>query len=252
MAFHYAYAAYLRSAHATEHLILSFIRMQDNQASASTPIPSRLKSWIKGYPSMLVPLEKLDKERLGTRTLRVSSVRRNVRLYSPDLVKTCASWGKILSVGPHPGDVGGGGGNNDLRHSKVWERIVPPDQLLSPKYSDAYKKRMDLSASVVPEYGRSAASNLSNTSSTASSVSTTSTLSSSTAASSIYSTDTSAGRVGEERGRFRNLTDLKWGVFEESGFSEPDLGKLQFDLNESARSVSVFFFLLKLYLIVMI
>jgi hypothetical protein len=44
-------------------------------------------------------------------------------------------------------------------------------------------------------------------------------------------------RQGEDR--FRSLTDLKWGEFESMGFSElGDQKKLQFDLTESARTVS--------------
>jgi hypothetical protein len=48
-----------------------------------------------------------------------------------------------------------------------------------------------------------------------------------------------APRKGEDR--FRSLTDLKWGEFETMGFGglEPDEKKLQFDLTEGARTVSL-------------
>ncbi|TDL19320.1 hypothetical protein BD410DRAFT_445425 [Rickenella mellea] len=37
--------------------MLSYMRSQEAQAPAWVPIPSPLKSWIKGYPGMLAPLE---------------------------------------------------------------------------------------------------------------------------------------------------------------------------------------------------
>jgi hypothetical protein len=45
---------------------------------------------------------------------------------------------------------------------------------------------------------------------------------------------------GGEGDRFRSLTDLKWGEFEEVGFGGDGetRKKLEFDLNESARAVS--------------
>lgn len=221
MAFHYAYAAYLRSAHATEHLLLSFIRLQDAQSSASTPIPSRLKSWIKGYPSMLATEAQLDKPRKGVKMVRISSVRRNVRMYTPDLVRTCASWSR------EPPEVG------SLRKSMEWERIVAlgvgNDQNLSrlpPRYSDAYRKKMDLPLSVHPELGPGT-----------SSLSTTSSTHSSTSNSSTLVDDKEFGlRDGEDR--FKSLTDLKWGEFEQLGFSDSDHKKLEFDLTEGERNVS--------------
>ncbi len=43
--------------------------------------------------------------------------------------------------------------------------------------------------------------------------------------------------------RFRSLTDIKWGEFESLGFGGLGQDKLQFDLNESARTVSTSRFL---------
>ena len=59
--FHHAYMYYLRATTATEHLILAFIRWQDAKANAASPalgMPTRLKAWIQGYPSMLPTLDK--------------------------------------------------------------------------------------------------------------------------------------------------------------------------------------------------
>ena len=108
--FHITYLEYLRATNAMEHVLLAFVRWQDapsNESSgsfggpgsaASLGVPTRLKDWIRGYPAMLPgPATRSRKhERLqprrGARTVRVVSVRRNVRMYTPDLVKSAASW----------------------------------------------------------------------------------------------------------------------------------------------------------------
>ncbi|KAI0280241.1 hypothetical protein BC826DRAFT_1191647 [Russula brevipes] len=65
--------------------------------AASLGVPTRLKDWIRGYPAML-PEPSTDQESREAptaswrRTVRVVSVRRNVRMYTPDLVKSAASW----------------------------------------------------------------------------------------------------------------------------------------------------------------
>lgn len=67
--------------------------------------------------------------------------------------------------------------------------------------------------------------------------------SSSTAASLIPDSDYFGLGVREGEDKFRSLTDLKWGEFESMGFSGlGDEKKLQFDLTETARTVSFFFF----------
>ncbi|KAG2113542.1 uncharacterized protein F5147DRAFT_49751 [Suillus discolor] len=213
LAFHHTYIHYLRAVNATEHLLLSFIRWQ---STSDLGVPTRLKEWIRSYPSTLPALHHSAKHerpqaRRGARTVRVVSVRRNVRMYSPDLVNTAASWAHR----PH---------GHGLAGSKEWERIAPPSLKLSPRYSEAYKKRMDLPSHVHPYTGPSIAP-ASATSSTSSSLS--------------DDRDAVTGlglREGEER--FRSLTDLKWGEFEMMGFGAiaTDEKKLQFDLTESART----------------
>jgi len=93
-----------------EHLLLAFVRWQDtpsNESSgsfgggpgsaASLGVPTQLKDWIRGYPAMLPePATRSRKDerlqpRHGARTVRVVSVRRKVRMYTPDLVKTASS-----------------------------------------------------------------------------------------------------------------------------------------------------------------
>ena len=66
-------------------------------SATSLGVPTRLKDWIRGYPAMLPePATRSRKQdrlqpRRGARTVRVVSVRRNVRMYTPDLVKMAAS-----------------------------------------------------------------------------------------------------------------------------------------------------------------
>ncbi|KAK0486794.1 hypothetical protein EDD18DRAFT_1466838 [Armillaria luteobubalina] len=165
--FHHTYVYYLRATNAMEHIILSFIRFQDTPRanSASMGVPTRLKEWIKGYPIMLADQSSRPQPRKGARTSRILSVRRNVRMYTKDLVKSASTWecnlGKIVGRSP-------------------------------VKYSDGYRKRMDMPSQF---------------------------------------------EAGQEDGdRFRSLTDLKWGEFESLGFGGLGQEKLQFDLNESART----------------
>ncbi|TFY76456.1 hypothetical protein EWM64_g7556, partial [Hericium alpestre] len=89
LSFQHTYVHYIRATNATEHLILAFIRWQDapsndsaktvgtGGSAASLGVPTRLKDWIRGYPSML-PARSTKKERMdprrGARTVRVVSV----------------------------------------------------------------------------------------------------------------------------------------------------------------------------------
>ncbi|KAI0776988.1 hypothetical protein BD413DRAFT_234537 [Trametes elegans] len=223
--FHHAYLHYLRAATATEHLILAFIRWQDTKAS-TTPalgVPTRLKAWIQGYPSMLPSITRQDRPqpRRGARTVRILSVRRNVRMYSPDLVKTAASWAQ------RPRGAVSNAGERAFAGSREWERIAPPTLKLPPRYSDAYKKRMDLPPNFHPDTGAGAATppSLSSSISSASSV-----------GSALFDEKEHGLTGGEDR--FRSLTDLRWGEFEAMGFGSlvADEKKLQFDLTESARA----------------
>ncbi|KAL1942286.1 hypothetical protein VTO73DRAFT_6350 [Trametes versicolor] len=227
--FHHAYMHYLHAVTATEHLLLAFIRWQDTKASVSTPalgVPTRLKAWIQGYPAMLPSIGKQERPqpRRGARTVRILSVRRNVRMYSPDLVKTAASWAQ------RPRGAVSSAGERAFAGSREWERIAPPTLKLPPRYSDAYKKRMDLAPTFHPDVGAS---------STASSPppSLTSSISSASSAGSTLFDEKEHGLIGGED-RFRSLTDLKWGEFEAMGFGSvaADDKKLQFDLTEGARA----------------
>lgn len=238
LAFHHVYVHYLRAATATEHLILSFIRWQDAPGRAGSSatalgVPTRLKAWIQGYPAMLPVMKKNERPqpRRGARTIRLVSVRRNVRMYSPDLVKTAASWAQRPHIATSSTS------DRSFAGSKEWERISPPTLKLPPRYSDAYKKRMDLAPNFHPDTGAGSTSSSINAPSLSSSISTASTTTSSSGLD-----DREMGFMGKKPGedRFRSLTDLKWGEFEMMGFGETgaDDKKLQFDLTEGARAVS--------------
>lgn len=230
LSFHQTYASYLRSVNATEHILLAFIRWQDVPSSANADsgsaatlgVPARLKDWIRGYPSMLPDRQQNEKPqaRRGARIIRVVSVKRNVRMYSPDLVKTAASW-----ANKHKRDGVATMSGRALTGSKEWDRIAPAAYQLQPRYSENYKKKMDMPPSFHPDSG--IAPSISAASSYASTKS------------SFLGEDLLSSREGEDR--FRSLTDLKWGEFETMGFGglgidDTTNNKLKFDLTESART----------------
>jgi hypothetical protein len=225
-----------------EHILLAFIRWQDaprptfnsdintnavHGSATALGVPTRLKDWIRGYPAMLPFLHERNKNkrpqaRRGARTVQVVSVRRNVRMYSPDLVKTAASWAQRPKLTANVGD-------RSLATSKEWSRVAPATLKLPPRYSEGYKKRMDLPLNFHPDAGTGTVSSVSST------LSATSTLLDDR---DYFGLNSFSTREGEDR--FRSLTDLKWGEFETMGFGVgADETKLQFDLTESARTVGL-------------
>ncbi|KAJ4481278.1 hypothetical protein J3R30DRAFT_2428301 [Lentinula aciculospora] len=294
--FESTYTSYLRSVHATEHCLLSFIRWQDTPSSlggggsGTGGVPGRLKEWIKDYPRtlsghtrVLAIAELLGSggyrnqeqhslgPRKGVKTLRVLAVRRTVPVYDRDLVRSSARWGLSSYAA-------GGLSENGLPRNKEWGRIAPPVQVqqgsgdkgkagkMSPKYSESYRKRMNIPPGVEPgssPYAPPLSSLSSSTSSYSSSFSFSSSYASpsspltrSTSRTSTYSfTETSSPTSSSptspstshpsSQSRFRTLTDAHWGAFESSGFLSPPSissrgGKdidsaLKFDLTESAR-----------------
>jgi hypothetical protein len=238
-AIHTTYLEYLHATNAMEHILLAFVRWKDtpsNESSgsfgrpgsaASLGVPTHLKDWIRGYPAMLPePATRSRKhERLqprpGARTVCVVSVGQNVRMHTPDLVKSAASWATCTPSGVTHAP-------NPFAQSRDWERVAPPTLKLMLCYTDSFKERMDLPPNFHPHTGV-ASLNASNASST-----TVSTLGGSQT---DYFGLGKPGVAGEER--FRSLTELMWGEFETMGFGglESSKKKLQFDLTESARTV---------------
>jgi hypothetical protein len=250
--FHHAYIHYLRAANATEHLILAFIRWQDtprltpsdsssavSYSTTALGVPTRLKYWIRGYPFAMLPFledrnhKTKPQARRGARTVRVVSVRRNVRMYSPDLVRTCASWAQRASPGARP---------NELAASKEWGRICPPALKLPPRYSEAFKKRMDLPSAFHPDTGPG----MGGVGMLGGGLSKSSSASSTTTSGSQDQFGLGQGLMSGREDRFTSLADMRWGEFETMGFSGLDTTekKLQFDLTEGARNVRIplFFF----------
>ena len=246
--FHAAYAGYLRSCHATEHLLLSFVRLQVSQIPHGSAPPRRLVSWVQGYPSMVTPLEGFEKPRRGVKCVRVGSVRRNVRMYERDLVRTCVGWAS-----------GRGAEGREVRESRIWGRIAPVvkgTERMPAKYSEGFRKRMDLPLHFQPGVPTDTTSSTSSTTSTPA-LSTSSSTASSTgggttkSSSSSFLDELDFGSGGLDD-RFGSLTELKWGRFEEVGFGKGEgetKKRLEFDLNESKRAVSVYFFTFSLFLL---
>ncbi|KAH7102491.1 hypothetical protein BKA62DRAFT_637553 [Auriculariales sp. MPI-PUGE-AT-0066] len=118
------YGAFLRSAHATEHLLLAYIRQTPSP-------PPRLADWVRGYPAMLPTMAQLDQARRGARTVRVLAIRRNVRMYASDIVKTGATW----QFPPT---------------STEWAKVTAADSR-PPRYSDSFRKRLNMASGAVPD-----------------------------------------------------------------------------------------------------
>ncbi|KAF9074560.1 hypothetical protein BDP27DRAFT_138567 [Rhodocollybia butyracea] len=283
--FNSIYTSYLRSVHATEHLLLSFIRWQDTPSTLGggsvngTNVPTRLKEWIRDYPralsghaKVLSLADSLGSStqsmpdlglRKGAKTIRVLSARRTVPTYDRDLVRSSARWALPSSQGM-------------LADSREWGRICPlsspadikdsrggAGERLPARYSESYRKKMNIPLGVEPgssPYAPSLSSSTSSSSYSSYSVSL-SPLTRSTSATSAYSySEGSPGSSGpntptspstsQTSSRFKTLTDAQWGLFESSGFSSPSIaarGKttrdinsaLRFDLTESARKARI-------------
>ncbi|KAJ3739811.1 hypothetical protein DFH05DRAFT_500906 [Lentinula detonsa] len=264
--FNHTYTSYLRSVNAVEHILLAFIRWQNTPdatgnysniltggTASALGVPPRLKEWIKGYPAMLDTSsnyrfspasspEQRHRPRKGARTVRVTSVRRNVKAYDKDLVKTAATWGDQPTSGNATPSSSPNGG---FSSSYEWVRISPPSygydtSRLPPKYSDAYRKRLNLpnsspdtsyKSSLTPPIDFNSPPLSALTSKTAFTFG-------SDSQGDLYSSSGSlTGRIGTERD-YKSLTDEKWGNFEYTGFGgdESTEKKLQFDLTESARA----------------
>lgn len=228
-----AYRLYLRSVHATEHVLLAYIQNCDYELPLGVELPTHLKSWIQGYPNMLPGTpEDFEKPRRDQRMILVASIRRNVRLYSQDLVQNATSWC--------------GSGEHTSRNE--WKRVVPSQKgdFSKPRYADDYRKQLNVSKSLEPKAPYDPLRDGLRLGATPS----TTNFSSSpprqyrnpiddaiarshpdlSSTSSLSSTST---LTNEDR--FKNLADLQWSMFSESGFKAPDSKLLQFDLGETAR-----------------
>ncbi|KAJ7076969.1 hypothetical protein B0H15DRAFT_862667 [Mycena belliarum] len=220
-AFGVAYEEYLRGARAAEHLVLASIREEVLGGGGGLGAPTRLKEWIGMYTGGV----EGKGARRGAKTVRVVHVRRNVRSYTADLVRGGSSWAS--------------GAPNDWANSKAWRAIIAGGAG-APRYTETYRKRMDLGVGVHPSTS-SLQSSLSASSGTGSYFSSPSSYNLASGSSTSLSDDGSA---------FRSLTDMKWGEFESLGFGSSGgatgggggmkeggiEGRLRFDLTENARA----------------
>ena len=172
---------------------------------------------------MISPLRDLEKPRRACKLIKLASIRRNVRLYSTDLVKGAASWAT-------QGDIG---------ERNEWKRVASKDA--PPKYTDSFRKRLDLPHSYAPSMSSFHSSDFPSSSSLSAQGSLPSgRLNPPTAGlrSNSHPPSSHTLLTETESSGFRSLTDFKWGEFEALGFASPDSQKLQFDLTEGARNVS--------------
>ena len=223
-----AHTSFVRAACATEHLLLSYIRASSQgDVLGFTDLPSRLKEWVSGYPSMVASDADLARAapRQGARTIRCERASRIVRAYSKDLISNAELWATDISP---------------TTTWDAWDRVLLKNrrgEAGRPKFSNQWRRRMAVKE-VLPlptslsmpsmagqpmEYGRAKAPHQ-------------------------VGKDTPSRRgEDEEEARWGSLAGKEWGLFEEGGFDSTELGKekdgemrsrLQFDLTESAKLAS--------------
>ncbi|ODN78262.1 hypothetical protein L202_03911 [Cryptococcus amylolentus CBS 6039] len=218
-----SHTIFVRSACATEHLLLAYIRSSSKTTSVLTDLPSRLKEWVHKYPAMLASDAELARgsPRKGARIVRCDRASRTVRAYTLDLVSTVEGWANELPPG---------------EKWEAWDRVVwkaRRGNTARPQPTSSWKRRMAVKTLPPPPHTDQppSAYGLARPTSNASMLSLASTL----------------GPLGkpkdeEEEARYGSLAGKEWTLFEEGGFDsgstrrKDDFGrKLQFDLNESAK-----------------
>jgi hypothetical protein len=149
------HAAFSRSALATEHLLLAFIRSQAHaSASHAGALPSRLQTWISGYPSMITTAERalaLTGVRPGVKTIRAEGLRRDVRAYAPELFRSAESWPIEMELAERAG-------RPDVLRTWV-ERVIVPSHVGSaihptsgPRFAADFKRRLHIPAHLPARY----------------------------------------------------------------------------------------------------
>ncbi|GMK54845.1 hypothetical protein CspeluHIS016_0114310 [Cutaneotrichosporon spelunceum] len=217
-----AHATFVRAASATEHMLLSYIRSTGKcDHLGLSELPSRLREWVKGYPSMVASDADLARAlpRRGARAVRCYVATRSVRAYSRDLVVSAETWADDVPTG-----------------WDIWDLVVLKSrrgEAGRPKFSTSWRRKMmvketlPLPASLISSkqqpltYGAPLTSNQSRP------------------------PEKDEGDVG----KYSSLAGQEWSAFEDMGFDMPKQTKsweqqmderdisqrLQFDLNESAK-----------------
>lgn len=205
-------------------------------------LPSRLKNWVSGYPSMIASDADLARAvpRRGARAIRCERISRQVRAYSKDLISTAELWPEDLPRG--------------IKWD-AWERVVLRSKRGDggrPKFTSGYRRKLGVKEQLpLPtsatsrltggqgqfSYGQSRRPS---------------------SASSIQGKGDSrilrskVDGEGDEEARWGSLAGKEWCLFEEGGFDASSISqkkekeikaRLQFDLNESAKMVSLHIFL---------
>ena len=113
-------------------------------------MPKRLDSWLLGHaPRTGHSIKETREASTPSRSphdTRGQHIRRNVRMYTADLVKSGASW-----VIPPPSGVTDA--PNPFARSRDRERVASPTLKLMPRNADIFKKHMDLPPNFHPHTG---------------------------------------------------------------------------------------------------
>ncbi|BEI86684.1 hypothetical protein CcaverHIS002_0700300 [Cutaneotrichosporon cavernicola] len=217
-----AHATFVRAASATEHMLLSYIRSTGKRDDLGlSELPSRLREWVKGYPSMVASDADLARAmpRKGARAVRCHVATRSVRAYSRDLVVSAETWRDDVPTGWN-----------------TWDLVLLKSRRGDagrPKFSTPWRRKMMVKETLpLP-----ASSNSSNKQPLA--------YGAPLQQSQPRSSDKDEGDVG----KYSSLAGQEWSAFEDMGFDMPKQAKsweqqkderdisqrLQFDLNESAK-----------------
>lgn len=223
-----AHAVFVRAASATEHLLLAYTRQSSSKSDVGlSDLPTRLREWVIGYPSMLATDADLARgvPRRGARVVRCERASRTVRAYTHDLIVGAELWAADLQSG---------------QTWEAWDRVIWKQRradVSRARFSPVYKRRMavkdtlPLPASAADQtglgrqvsYGKAQAPG----------------------GKRDDRRERERKKSDDEDGRYGSLAGKEWSMFEEGGFDVPNefgqtemKSRLQFDLTESAKTVS--------------
>lgn len=215
----------MRAAAATEHLLLAYIRSSgDRDGLGVTDLPFRLKEWVKGYPAMIASDADLarGKPRRAARVVKCEVATRSVRAYSRDLIVNAETWANDIPTG-----------------WDAWDRVLLKSrrgEAGRPKFSPSWRRKMAVRETLPLPQSRGNGERI------------------------VYGMPTGGSdkhntEEESDAGRFASLAGKEWNAFEEGGFDAPSRAsgvgsreqpqspdmrtRLQFDLNESAKLVSL-------------
>lgn len=239
-----SHATFVRAASATEHLLLAYIRSSGSPTALGTSdLPSRLRSWVAGYPSMVATDADFafGSPRRGAKVVRCERVTRTVRAYSKDLVVGAELWAADI-----PPDT----------KWEAWDRVVLKHRRGDagrPKFTSSYRRKMGVREKLPLPASAGESSILSGTSSFDYGKAQIPKLHDDR---SPQERDRRAMGKGTDNGegdeaRWGSLAGKEWSMFEEGGFgggSSIDVGdfgerrdnmreRLQFDMTEGAKTV---------------